>query len=91
MLEAGAAGTDSTASTFTVRGLGAFGKQVLFARIEDGKEVVEKIGEVVNSVFEKHGITSSDKKPLNLHATIAKLSKAPKLRKKGIKEILPEW
>jgi len=80
-----------TAPVFTVRGLGTFGKQVLFARIEQGKEHVLHIGKCVKSIYEKHGIPSTDRRPLNLHATIAKLSKAPELRKKGIKEILPEW
>ena len=82
---------NQTAPVFTVRGLGTFGKQVLFAKIEDGQELILRIGATTRAAFERRGILSTDKRPLNLHATIAKLSKAPKLRKKGIKEILHEW
>ena len=91
--QVGASGSQACvdSSNFSVQGLGSYGKQVLFARIEEGKERVLHIGKCVKSIFERHGISSTDRRPLNLHATIAKLSKAPKLRKKGIKEILPEW
>ena len=82
---------NGTAPVFTVHGLGTFGKQVLFAKIEAGQELILRIGAIARAAFERRGIVSTDKRPLNLHATIAKLSKAPKLRKKGLKEISHEW
>ena len=82
---------NGTAPVFTVHGLGTFGKQVLFAKIETGQELILRIGAIARAAFERRGIVSTDERPLNLHATIAKLSKAPKLRKKGLKEISHEW
>lgn len=79
------------AKMFSVHGLGNFRQQVLFAHIDNGREIVQDIGMHVKESYENRGIFSTDLKPLNLHATILKLSKSPKLRKKGIKKINTEW
>jgi len=77
--------------SFTLKGLGDFRQQVLFAKIDEGTELVSEIGQSVRDCYEKRGIYSTDQRPLNLHATIMKLWKSPRLRKEGVKKILPEW
>ncbi|KAL3869403.1 hypothetical protein ACJMK2_042088 [Sinanodonta woodiana] len=72
-----------------IHGLGHFRNEVVFAKVspEENVQKLQKIADVIETQFEAHAIPSVDKKGFKPHITIMKLSRAPKLRKKGIKKI----
>lgn len=77
------------ALTLTFSGLDHFGHQVLFVKL-GGKEELVLLNSVVNIIretFEKEGIPSTDSRDFIPHLTVVKLSRSPKLRKKGVKKI----
>ena len=77
--------------SFSVKGLGSFDNQVLFAHVDKGRDLVVEIGNVVRQVFESLQIRNCDDRPVNPHATILKMFTAPKLRRIGIKSLQAEW
>ncbi|KAK3611505.1 hypothetical protein CHS0354_016438 [Potamilus streckersoni] len=72
-----------------IHGLGHFRNEVVFAKVSPDENVqkLQKIADVVGTYFEAHNIPPVDKKGFKPHITVMKLSRAPKLRKKGIKKI----
>ncbi|XP_076329803.1 uncharacterized protein LOC143235475 isoform X2 [Tachypleus tridentatus] len=68
-------------------GLSHFQNQVLFAKVKNGKERLDCIAEAVARCFYENGLTETDETDYKAHLTIMKLSRSPKLRKKGIKHI----
>ena len=55
---------------FTLRGFGNFRQQVVFAKVDDGSELVKEIGQCVKDGYEKRGIYSTDQRPLNLYVIL---------------------
>ncbi|XP_013396984.1 A-kinase anchor protein 7 isoform X2 [Lingula anatina] len=69
-------------------GLGHFKKEVLFAMVKPGQEAdqLTSIAECVEKCYEEHELYG-DGKDFKPHVTVMKLSRAPSLRKKGIRSI----
>ncbi|XP_022235399.1 uncharacterized protein LOC106475628 isoform X2 [Limulus polyphemus] len=70
-------------------GLSHFQNQVLFAKVTKGKERLDYVAGAVAKCFCESGLTVTDKTDYKAHLTIMKLSRSPKLWKKGIKKIKP--
>ena len=75
--------------TLNFSGLDHFGHQVLFVKLcgEEGIAALNSVANIVREMFTKEGIPSTDSRDFNPHLTIMKLTRSPKLRKKGIKKI----
>ncbi|PIK56753.1 hypothetical protein BSL78_06334 [Apostichopus japonicus] len=74
-------------------GLGHFNNQVMFAKIKDSGSTVQalyEIADIVEKRYEKYGITSTGERGFKPHLTVMKLSRAPSLRKKGVRRIKSE-
>ncbi|XP_077076480.1 A kinase (PRKA) anchor protein 7 isoform X2 [Siphateles boraxobius] len=73
------------------RGVGDFKQEVAFVRIAEGEHLntLALIAESVRKAFEERGIVSGDDKAFKPHLTFLKLSRAPKLRKQGVKKLDP--
>ena len=74
------------------RGLSHFGRQVVYIEPapSEGLSRLHDIFHTVEACFAQHGIVSTDRKAtFTPHLTLMKLSKAPRLRRLGIKEIHP--
>ncbi|GAV06767.1 hypothetical protein RvY_16698 [Ramazzottius varieornatus] len=70
------------------KGLESFGNQVLYINPvpSDGLTRLHEAARVVRETFAAHGLGSTDKKvSFEPHLTLMKLSKAPQLRRKGLK------
>ncbi|XP_068087666.1 A-kinase anchoring protein 7 isoform X3 [Hyperolius riggenbachi] len=70
-------------------GLADFKREVLYAQMTQGEPqtTLKKIAETVGKIFEEKGISLTGSKDFIPHLTLMKLSRAPKLRKQGIKKI----
>ena len=77
------------ALTLTFSGLDHFGHQVLFVKLGGEEELVllNSVANIIRETFEKEGIPSTDSRDFIPHLTVMKLSRSPKLRKKGVKKI----
>lgn len=75
--------------TLNFSGLDHFGHQVLFVKLcgEKGIAALNSVANIVRETFTKEGIPSTDSRDFNPHLTVMKLTRSPKLRKKGIKKI----
>ncbi|KAK1805624.1 hypothetical protein P4O66_019906, partial [Electrophorus voltai] len=73
------------------RGVGHFRQEVAFIQIEEGEHLhtLTQIADVVRRAFEEKGIPSGDRKAFTPHLTFIKLSRAPILRRQGIKKLDP--
>ncbi|XP_072014508.1 uncharacterized protein [Amphiura filiformis] len=75
------------------QGLGHFNNQVMFAKIKDEEDIVTKLYDIavtVEKMFNKHNIFSTGERGFKPHLTVMKLSRAPSLRKKGVRRIKSE-
>ncbi|CAM4695179.1 unnamed protein product [Leuciscus chuanchicus] len=72
-------------------GVGHFKQEVAFVQITEGEHLntLALIAESVRKAFEERGIVSGDDKAFKPHLTFLKLSRAPKLRKQGVKKLDP--
>ncbi|XP_070556807.1 uncharacterized protein [Ptychodera flava] len=74
-------------------GLGHFNNQVMFARIQEGDHVnvLYEIAETVEKVYNQYNIVSTGERGFKPHLTVMKLSRAPSLRRKGVRRIKSEY
>ncbi|XP_072533518.1 uncharacterized protein [Salminus brasiliensis] len=72
-------------------GIGHFRQEVAFIQIEEGQHLstLTDIADSVRKAFEEKGVSSGDRKDFKPHLTFIKLSRAPKLRRQGIKKLDP--
>ncbi|KAA0709013.1 A-kinase anchor protein 7 isoform gamma [Triplophysa tibetana] len=72
-------------------GVGHFKQEVAFVQITGGDHLstLTHMAERVRKAFEERGIASADDKAFKPHLTFLKLSRAPKLRKQGVKKLSP--
>ncbi|XP_051731098.1 A-kinase anchor protein 7-like isoform X2 [Ctenopharyngodon idella] len=72
-------------------GVGHFKQEVAFVQITEGEHLntLTLMAESVRKAFEESGIVSGDDKAFKPHLTFLKLSRAPKLRKQGVKKLDP--
>ncbi|KAG1661713.1 A-kinase anchor protein 7 isoform gamma [Nymphon striatum] len=72
-----------------ISGLGHFKNQVLFAKVKRDKnlDLITELAEDIHRRFSEAEMDLSGSKDFNPHLTIAKMSKDPKLFRKGIKKI----
>ncbi|XP_067241035.1 A-kinase anchor protein 7 isoform X2 [Chanodichthys erythropterus] len=70
-------------------GVGHFKQEVAFVQITEGEHLntLALMAESVRKAFEESGIVSGDDKAFKPHLTFLKLSRAPKLRKQGVKKL----
>ncbi|KAL7889039.1 hypothetical protein AOLI_G00040130 [Acnodon oligacanthus] len=75
--------------TLPFRGIGHFRQEVAFIQIEEGEHLstLSSIADSVRRAFEEKGVSSGDQKDFKPHLTFIKLSRAPKLRRQGIKKL----
>ncbi|XP_041483679.1 uncharacterized protein LOC121430477 [Lytechinus variegatus] len=74
-------------------GLGHFNNQVMFAKIKDIDGILDtlyNVAETVENCYRRHGIHSTGERGFKPHLTVMKLSRAPSLRKKGVRRIKSE-
>ena len=78
--------------TMNFTGLDHFGNEVLYSKVADQDQVnlLKSVAAAVRERFAKAGIYSTDDREFQPHLTVMKLSRNPKLRKKGIKKIPKE-
>ncbi|KAF4091989.1 hypothetical protein AMELA_G00015930 [Ameiurus melas] len=71
------------------RGIGHFKQEVAFIQIEEGEHLstLTHIADSVRKAFEEKGIPAGDQKAFKPHLTFIKLSRAPKLRRQGVKKL----
>ncbi|XP_047674385.1 A-kinase anchor protein 7 isoform X2 [Tachysurus fulvidraco] len=71
------------------RGIGHFKQEVAFIHIEEGEHIstLTHIADSVRKAFEEKGIPTGDQKAFKPHLTFIKLSRAPKLRRQGVKKL----
>ncbi|XP_053498195.1 A-kinase anchor protein 7 isoform X3 [Ictalurus furcatus] len=70
-------------------GIGHFKQEVAFIQIEEGEHLstLTHIADSVRKAFEEKGIPAGDQKAFKPHLTFIKLSRAPKLRRQGVKKL----
>ena len=75
--------------TLNFSGLDHFRHQVLFVKLcgEERIATLNSVANIVRETFTKEGIPSTDSRDFNPHLTVMKLTRSPKLRKKGVKKI----
>ncbi|XP_039096329.1 A-kinase anchoring protein 7 isoform X1 [Hyaena hyaena] len=75
------------------QGIDTFGNQVGFVKLAEGDHInpLMEIAEAAKSTFQGKGILAGENRSFKPHLTFMKLSKAPWLRKKGVKKIDPEF
>ncbi|KAM9495323.1 A-kinase anchor protein 7 isoform 2-T2 [Clarias gariepinus] len=71
------------------RGIGHFRQEVAFVQIKEGEHLITltHIADSVRRTFEEKGIPTGDQKAFKPHLTFIKLSRAPKLRRQGVKKL----
>ncbi|XP_041418194.1 A-kinase anchoring protein 7 L homeolog isoform X3 [Xenopus laevis] len=71
------------------RGVTEFRNEVVFGKITEGdsQATLKKISETIERIFKEKGIIAFGYKGFVPHLTFIKLSRAPKLRKQGLKKI----
>ncbi|XP_053447900.1 A-kinase anchoring protein 7 isoform X3 [Nycticebus coucang] len=74
------------------RGIGTFGNQVGFVKLAEGDHInlLLEIAEIAKRTFQEKGILAGESRSFKPHLTFMKLSKAPWLRRNGVKKINPE-
>ncbi|XP_045400319.1 A-kinase anchoring protein 7 isoform X3 [Lemur catta] len=74
------------------QGIGNFGNQVGFVKLAEGDHInpLLEIAEIAKRTFQEKGILAGESRGFKPHLTFMKLSKAPWLRKNGVKKIDPE-
>uniref|UniRef100_A0A8C6EGV2 A-kinase anchoring protein 7 n=2 Tax=Microcebus murinus TaxID=30608 RepID=A0A8C6EGV2_MICMU len=74
------------------QGIGNFGNQVAFVKLAEGDHInpLLEIAEIAKRTFQEKGILAGESRGFKPHLTFMKLSKAPWLRKNGVKKIDPE-
>uniref|UniRef100_A0A673TKC0 A-kinase anchoring protein 7 n=1 Tax=Suricata suricatta TaxID=37032 RepID=A0A673TKC0_SURSU len=74
------------------QGIDTFGNQVGFVKLAEGDHIqpLLDIAEAAKRTFQEKGILAGEHRSFKPHLTFMKLSKAPWLRKKGVKKIDPE-
>lgn len=79
----------NSALTLNFAGLDNFRHQVLFVKLcgEEGIVRLNTVANVVRDTFAKEGIPSTDSRDFSPHLTVMKLTRSPKLRKRGIRKI----
>ncbi|XP_051031366.1 A-kinase anchoring protein 7 isoform X2 [Phodopus roborovskii] len=77
--------------TLSFQGIDTFQSQVGFVKLADGDHVntLTEIAETAKRTFQEKGILAGESRSFKPHLTFMKLSKAPMLRKKGVKKIEP--
>ncbi|XP_052025699.1 A-kinase anchoring protein 7 isoform X2 [Apodemus sylvaticus] len=77
--------------TLPFQGIGTFQGQVGFVKLADGDHVgtLLEIAETAKRTFQERGILAGENRTFKPHLTFMKLSKAPMLRKKGVRKIEP--
>uniref|UniRef100_A0A8C8Y7P4 A-kinase anchoring protein 7 n=5 Tax=Felidae TaxID=9681 RepID=A0A8C8Y7P4_PANLE len=75
------------------QGIDTFGNQVGFVKLAEGDHInpLLEIAETAKRTFQEKGILARENRGFKPHLTFMKLSKAPRLRKKGVKKIDPEF
>ncbi|XP_046958336.1 A-kinase anchoring protein 7 isoform X1 [Lynx rufus] len=75
------------------QGIDTFGNQVGFVKLAEGDHInpLLEIAETAKRTFQGKGILAGENRGFKPHLTFMKLSKAPWLRKKGVKKIDPEF
>uniref|UniRef100_A0A7N5JEC2 A-kinase anchoring protein 7 n=2 Tax=Ailuropoda melanoleuca TaxID=9646 RepID=A0A7N5JEC2_AILME len=75
------------------QGIDTFGNQVGFVKLAEGEHMnsLLEIAEAAKRTFQEKGILAGENGSFKPHLTFMKLSKAPRLRKKGVKKIDPEF
>ncbi|XP_027981142.1 A-kinase anchoring protein 7 isoform X1 [Eumetopias jubatus] len=75
------------------QGIDTFGNQVGFVKLAEGDHVnsLLEIAEAAKRTFQEKGILAGENRSFKPHLTFMKLSKAPWLRKKGVKKIDPKF
>ncbi|XP_008070081.1 A-kinase anchor protein 7 isoform X1 [Carlito syrichta] len=78
--------------TLPFQGIGTFGNQVGFVKLAEGDHVnlLLEISEIAKRTFQEKGILAGESRSFKPHLTFMKLSKAPRLRRNGVKKIDPE-
>lgn len=73
-------------------GLDQFRHQLLFVKVDGEEEIatLKSVADIIRETFAKEGIPSTDSRDFNPHLTVMKLTRSPKLRKKGIRKIPAE-
>ncbi|XP_032699405.1 A-kinase anchoring protein 7 isoform X2 [Lontra canadensis] len=74
------------------QGIDTFRNQVGFVKLAEGDHVnsLLEIAEAAKKTFQEKGILAGEDRSFKPHLTFMKLSRAPQLRKKGVKKIDPE-
>ncbi|XP_066514997.1 A-kinase anchor protein 7-like [Hoplias malabaricus] len=70
-------------------GIGHFRNEVAFVQIKDREalSLLSSIADSVRRVFEERGVSPGDQRDFKPHLTFLKLSRAPKLRRLGVKKL----
>ncbi|XP_048210038.1 A-kinase anchoring protein 7 isoform X1 [Perognathus longimembris pacificus] len=78
--------------TLPFQGIDTFRSQVGFVKLEEGDHInlLLEIAETAKQTFQEKGILAGENRSFKPHLTFMKLSKAPVLRKNGVKKIDPE-
>ncbi|XP_024614844.1 A-kinase anchoring protein 7 isoform X2 [Neophocaena asiaeorientalis asiaeorientalis] len=79
--------------TLPFEGVDTFRNQVGFVKLAEGDHInpLLEIADAAKRTFQEKGILAGEKRPFKPHLTFMKLSKAPWLRKKGVKKIDPKF
>ncbi|XP_023570047.1 A-kinase anchoring protein 7 isoform X2 [Octodon degus] len=79
--------------TLPFQGTDTFGNQVGFVKLADGDHIppLLEIAEIAKRTFQEKGVLAGETRSYKPHLTFMKLSKAPWLRKHGVKKIDPKW
>ncbi|XP_072185367.1 uncharacterized protein [Excalfactoria chinensis] len=74
--------------TMTFHGIGQFNNQVIFVKMsEENQKMLCRIAEAVEKSFNEMNLDISGSKDFKPHLTFLKLSKAPRLKRKGFRKI----
>ncbi|KFV77182.1 A-kinase anchor protein 7 isoform gamma, partial [Struthio camelus australis] len=72
----------------TFHGIGQFNNQVIYVKMsEDNQKTLSKIAEAVEECFNEMDLDISGSKDFKPHLTFLKLSKAPRLKRRGFRKI----
>ncbi|KAM6181799.1 A-kinase anchor protein 7-like [Erethizon dorsatum] len=79
--------------TLPFQGIDTFGNQVGFVKLADGDHIspLVEIAEIAKRTFQEKGILAAESRSYKPHLTFMKMSRAPWLRKHGVKTIDPKW
>ncbi|NWH74759.1 AKA7G protein, partial [Piaya cayana] len=72
----------------TFHGIGQFNYQVLYVKmLEEDQKVLSKVAEAVEECFNEMNLDISASKDFKAHLTFLKLSKAPRLKRRGFRKL----